>query len=387
MAADGSGEGIARWIEAEAGRIAAAAPDQLARLVDVSTPSGDLAGAEAAIAHVLRMLPDGATVERVPCSTAGHADDLIARVTGAGERRIVLVGHLDTVVPHIDHRPLHREDGRLVGSGTIDMKGGDVVALGVLHALATSPDAPPFAEATLLLVNDEEWRMVPFAHLERFAGFDACLCFEGGQLGPDGEEAVVVKRKAAGTLRVRAHGREAHSGSAPDKGVSALLALARAAEAIASHHDPKGPDALTSVPTIIRSGESFNVVPARGEVIADLRAHDDAAFQRVIDAMPPEVGGARLEPELLRRWPGMDAREAAAPTLARARELLGAPLHAGARGGASDASHLATVIPVSIDGLGPRGGGAHAPHEFVLEDSLAKRARVALAVAAAALGA
>jgi glutamate carboxypeptidase len=83
----------------------------------------------------------------------------------------------------------------------------------------------------------------------------------------------------------------------------------------------------------------------------------------------------------------MDAREATAPTLARASELLGAPVHGGARGGASDASHLAGAIPVTVDGLGPRGGGAHAPHEFVSADSIVRRARVALAVAAAALGA
>jgi glutamate carboxypeptidase len=375
------------WIAAEAQRIAAAAPEQLERLVGVSSPSGDLAGAEAAIAVVRTLLPPGAEVDRIPCSTPGHAEDVVARVRGGGERRLLLLGHLDTVIPHADHRPLSVDGDKLIGPGTVDMKGGDVIAAGVLRALAEGDGAPPFAEVALLLVNDEEWRMVPFGHVERFAGFDACLCFEAGQLGPDGEEAVVVKRKAAGTLRIRAHGREAHSGSAPDKGVSALLALAGAAQAIASAHDPHGPDALTAVPTILRTGDAFNVVPARGELIADLRAESDAAFDRVTDAVPDEVDGARLEAELLRRWPGMDAREAVAPMLARASDLLGAPIHAGARGGASDASHLAGSVPLTVDGLGPRGGGAHAPHEFVSVDSLERRARVALAVAAAALGA
>ena len=374
------------WIGSWTERIAAEAPDQLERLVAISSPSGDLAGAEAAIAVTRTMLPPGAEVERLPCSTPGHADDFLARVRGDGRGRLLLLGHLDTVIPHADHRPLTRDGDTLVGSGTVDMKGGDVLAAGVLRALAEGDGSgPSFEEVSLLLVNDEEWRMVPFAHLDRLAGYDACLCFEAGQHTPDGEEAVIVKRKAAGTLRVRAHGRESHSGTAPDKGINALLALAAAAQAIASRHEPDGADALTSVPTIIRSGDAFNVVPARGEVVADLRAHDDAAFQRVIDAVPAEVGGARLEAELLRRWPGMDAREAAAPTLRAAGELLGAPVHGGARGGASDASHLAGVVPVTIDGLGPRGGGAHAPHEFVLTESLAGRARVALAVAAAAL--
>ena len=55
------------------------------------------------------------------------------------------------------------------------------------------------------------------------------------------------------------------------------------------------------------------------------------------------------------------------------------------RGGASDASHMAGHVELSIDGLGPRGGGAHAPREYILADSLRTRAEVALAVTAAAL--
>jgi glutamate carboxypeptidase len=104
-------------------------------------------------------------------------------------------------------------------------------------------------------------------------------------------------------------------------------------------------------------------------------------------AVPSEVGGATLTVRNLREWPGMDARDAAAPVLRRAGELLGRPIVPASRGGASDASHLATVIPLTIDGLGPLGGGAHAPDEHVLAPSLHRRAEVALAVADAVLGA
>jgi glutamate carboxypeptidase len=55
------------------------------------------------------------------------------------------------------------------------------------------------------------------------------------------------------------------------------------------------------------------------------------------------------------------------------------------RGGASDASHLAPSIPLTVDGLGPRGGKAHNPGEFVIDASLAGRAEVALAVIDAVL--
>jgi glutamate carboxypeptidase len=55
------------------------------------------------------------------------------------------------------------------------------------------------------------------------------------------------------------------------------------------------------------------------------------------------------------------------------------------RGGASDASHFAPSIALTVDGLGPRGGAAHNPGEFVLAPSLRGRAEVALALAAQVL--
>jgi glutamate carboxypeptidase len=195
-----------------------------------------------------------------------------------------------------------------------------------------------------------------------------------------------VRRKAAGTIRVRGHGRTAHSGSAPDRGRNALLALAAAAQAVAARHDPAGPAHLTAVPTVLRSGDAFNVVPGAGELFCDLRADDLAAIEAVLQAIPNEVGGVRLEAELIRRWPGMHSEAAVAPLLARASELLGREVAPAARGGASDASHFAATIPLTLDGLGPRGGKAHNPEEFVLEASLRPRAEVALAVILAALG-
>ena len=81
----------------------------------------------------------------------------------------------------------------------------------------------------------------------------------------------------------------------------------------------------------------------------------------------------------------MHSEAATAPLLARATGLLGRTVAPAARGGASDASHFAGSIPLTVDGLGPRGGKAHNPEEFVLEAALRPRAEVALAVIAAAL--
>ena len=370
------------WVRAEAAHLAARFERDLAALVAVSSPSGDAIAFEECAAVAVALAPEEASVERPACSSPNHAPDLLVRLHGTGRARLLLVGHLDTVHAHGSHQPIERVDNRLVGSGSVDMKGGDVLALGVLRALIDR--RADFAEVALLLVGDEEWRTAPFVHVDRFAGWDACLCFEAGALAR-GDEAVVVKRKGAGTIRVSATGRAAHSGSAPDDGANALLALSAAAAAVAARHDPDGPDRLTAVPTVIRSGDAFNVVPASGELLCDVRADSLAAIDAVEGAVPGEVGGARLQTELLRRWPPMDSRGATAGLLARAADAAGRRIVASGRGGASDASHFAPAIALTVDGLGPRGGAAHNPDEHVLVDSIEPRAQIALAMTLAVL--
>jgi glutamate carboxypeptidase len=365
-------------IAADAAEIAAHAERELEALVAISTPSGDVDGAEEAIALCAALLPPAAEIERVPCSTPGNPPDLIARIAGTGAGKLLLLGHLDTVVAHHAHRPLSRDGDRLYGPGTVDMKGGVVLALGVARALSAGSET--FEELSVLLVTDEEWRSTQFVHVDRFAGYDACMCFEAGERTAAGEEAVVVKRKAAGTLRVGATGRAAHSGSAPDKGRNALLALAQLALALADHHDPSGPDRLSVVPTVVHSGAALNVVPAEGELLLDMRADGLDAFESVLAAVPAEIDGVSLEGAMQRRWPGMDARAATSELLAAAAGRLGRPIAAASRGGASDASHFAASIDWTVDGLGPRGGNAHNPGEFVLTASLHERAEVALAL-------
>jgi glutamate carboxypeptidase len=371
------------WIATTAAAIARHAERELDALVAVSSPSGDVHGAEEAVRVATAFLPDEAEAERVPCSSKGYAPDLLARIRGTGDQRLLLIGHLDTVHAHEAHKPPARDGDKLVGSGAVDMKGGDVLALGVLRALVPMPER--YAEVALLFVNDEEWRVGELHHAADFEGWDACLCFEAGQTDANGDDEVVVKRKAAATLRVEATGQSSHSGSAPEKGRNALLALAAAAQAVAACHDPGGADRLSSVPTIMSSGDAFNVVPDRGELFADVRADRLAAFAPVLEAVPESVGGATLRAELVRRWPGMDARAATAPLLEAAGARLGRPVHGGERGGASDASHVSQYVPLTIDGLGPRGGGAHTPQEYVSLPTLVSRAQVALAIVAALL--
>jgi hypothetical protein len=91
---------------------------ELEALVAVSSPSGDVEGAEECVALATAFMPPEAEIERIDCSTPDHAQDLVGRVRGKGTRRLLLLGHLDTVVHHGAHRPVTRDGDRLIGSNT-----------------------------------------------------------------------------------------------------------------------------------------------------------------------------------------------------------------------------------------------------------------------------
>ena len=94
------------WVQREGLEIARHAVRELEALVAVSSPSGDVHGAEECAAVCSALLPADAEVERPTCSSPGHAPDLVATLRGTGSRRILLLGHVDTVVAHPHHKPL-----------------------------------------------------------------------------------------------------------------------------------------------------------------------------------------------------------------------------------------------------------------------------------------
>ncbi len=188
------------WIEQAAAEIGSGAPRELEALVAVSSPSGDVHGANECASVCAALVPDEATIERVPCSSPGHAEDLVARAAR------------DRGAARAAARPRrHRRRARRAPPAAARRRAAARLRLGRhegrrrprhRRAARASPRAPSSTrELALLLVCDEEWRTADFGHVERFAGFDACLCFEAGELA-GADEGVVVQRKAAGTVHV-----------------------------------------------------------------------------------------------------------------------------------------------------------------------------------------
>ena len=180
---------------------------------------------------------------------------------------------------------------RLVGSGAVDMKGGIALALGVMRALAAAArgvrrDRP--ARRQRRGVANRRLRSRPTAcRLRRLS-----LLRGGRARTRRARRGWSARRKAAATMRVTARGLAAHSGSAPERGRNALLALGEAARRIAALNDPGGAERLTAVPTVLHAGDAFNVVPAEGELVCDLRADSLDAFEPLLGALPARSTGS-----------------------------------------------------------------------------------------------
>lgn len=354
----------------------------LEELVSIESPSTEPLAVAALARRIDRELSEigggggggGLPAELIPVPGAGPV--LRARAPGNG---VFLLGHLDTVwdLGTLRRRPLRVEGGRLYGPGAFDMKGGIVVLLFALKALAARGSVPP---VTVFLTPLEEVGCEPYRDLmeSSMRPCRAVLGFEPAWPGG----AVKTRRKGSATVTLRARGVSAHAGADLARGANAILELSRRlldAQALA---DP-GAGVTLNVGTV-RGGTRANVVPDAAEAEIDVRFPTLADGERVCEALASlRPSDSRIQLQIdrgpfyppLERTPGVAAafREAQA-----AATDLGLPaLTEVATGGASEASFAAALGVPTLDGLGADGDGAHAVHEHVLLSSLPDRAALA----------
>ncbi|HVL91092.1 MAG TPA: M20 family metallopeptidase [Actinomycetota bacterium] len=344
--------------------------DMLEALVSAESPSNDPALCAKA-ARVLFDIIGGAADETV--SSGGH-EHYVWR--WGGEPRVLLIGHLDTVWPAgtINRWPFTVDGERATGPGCFDMKAGLVIAGEALRALGST-------EGVTLLVNtDEELGSGTSQSLieAEAAGATATLVLEPGH-----DDAMKVARKGVAMYVLRMRGRAAHAGLEPENGVNAIIEAAHQVRAIAALGDQSRGTTVT--PTVLAAGSARNVVPALAVVEVDARFTDMAEAGRVDTAMRDltaslpgaaiEVTGGVNRPPLERR---MSER-----LYALAREIgpsVGWVPGAAEVGGGSDGNYTAAMGIETIDGLGGRGGNAHAEGEWIDLSSLPARARMLAAL-------
>ena len=296
-----------------------------------------------------------------------------------GGRSVLLIGHMDTVFDPgtAAARPFRTEDGRAYGPGVTDMKGGLLTGIYALAALRELPGGLPFARLTFVANPDEEIGSPTSTAIikELAADADVCLVLECARANGD----IVSSRKGIVDARVTVHGRAAHAGVEPEKGRSAILAAAQLVPAL---HALTGrwPGVTCNV-GVIDGGTRPNVVAEEAHLELDIRAiHGDdldaavAAIRELIAA--PAVPDVTMDMETMASWRPMEKLERSGRLVDLAVTLagrLGFDLRDAATGGASDANTTSGMGIPSLDGLGPIGGGDHAPAEYLELDSIVPR--------------
>ena len=294
--------------------------------------------------------------------------------------RVLLVGHHDTVFPlgALAARPFAVRDGRATGPGVFDMKAGIVQAI---HALTLLDELDGIE---MLITADEEVGSKTSRALieERAMACGAVLVLEPSADGG----ALKTARKGTGTFEVIVHGRAAHAGLEPEKGINSLVAAAQLITRIATFGDPEKETTVT--PTVATAGTADNVVPALTRVRVDARVVAPGEKERVehlMSTLSSDVPGAAVEVSGgLDRPPMPESASTSLFALAvAAAEDAGWPAVRGvAVGGGSDGNFTAAIGVPTLDGLGAVGGGAHADHEYVLTDTMVDRARLVAAIVA-----
>ena len=357
-------------------------------LVEIESPSDNKAAADRAaeaVAHRFSQLGGKLRIHQAK----DFGNHLQVDFAGDSDAKpVLLLGHYDTVYPlgTLATMPCRAVGDKLTGPGVLDMKSG--IAL-ILHALAAlqdwhKQDLPKEAwhggsprPVTVFLVSDEEVGSDSSRSItESLAKEAAAVLVLEPSYGLQG--AVKTARKGVGGYLVKVTGKASHAGLDFQKGVNAILELARQIERISSFTDLK--KGLTVNVGIVSGGSRTNVVPADAAAQVDVRIarlKDAAGIDKKMRSLRPfnrkckmEITGGINRPPM-ERTAGVAALYAQASAIARE---LGWKLGEAAVGGGSDGNFTASMGIPTLDGLGAVGDGAHAPHEHILISELPRRA-------------
>jgi len=363
-----------------------AAEALLARVVDIESPTEDVAGVRAVgevFAGELRAIGFQTRWVELPpeMKRAGH---LVAETAGTQGKRLLLLGHLDTVLAG---EPFRRDGTRAYGTGTADMKGGNVVMLQALRALHAA-GALEDRRITVLLTGDEEDAGMPLAvsrepMLALARQSDAALSFEAAIDG-----TATIGRRGINSWTLKVTGETGHSSGifGAERGSGAVYEAARI---LADFQAELGSEKyLTINPSVVVGGTKAalddyrgtaegktNVIApvaiARGDIRYLSLEQEKSAVERMqaIVARHLPRTGATLEFDdgaypPMTPTPGNEALLALLDGASRDLGLGPVAALDPADRGAGDIGFISHLLP-SLDGLGSGGGGnSHAPGEY-----------------------
>lgn len=351
--------------------------EDLGVLVNIDSGTYTPAGVERVASYLRpRFAEAGCDVELRPGTRMGP--QLVARRAGTGRGRVLLIGHMDTVFPEGEagRRPFKIEDGRAYGPGVLDMKSGLLVGLYALRLLHEAGEAP-YAALTMLCNSDEEVGSPESGPLVRELAreADAAIVLEPGR----GLEDVTVARKGVATFTLEVEGLAAHAGVEPELGYSAILELAHRVVALQALNGSI--EGVTVNVGTVQGGERPNIVPDRAVAKIDVRAPSREAVAAIEAALGQACATATVPGTRLHLSGGFmhqpfeqtpASKDLFDHAQAAAREL-GLELRGRSTGGGSDGNTTAAAGVATLDGMGPSGGLAHNPGEWISVASIAPR--------------
>lgn len=379
-----------------------AAVELLGRTVDINSGTLNVEG-QRRVYDVLapHFQALGFEVRYVQPAVEDRGGHLVATRSGSRGKRLLLIGHMDTVFE--EDSPFQRfelmDDSIARGPGVGDMKGGNVViwsALQALHAEGALDDV----SITVILTGDEERPGDPLEEARRAlvdAGVqaDVALGFEGGTPGLG-----VVARRSSSAWRIDVTATTAHSSRVfrDDVGAGAIYEAGRILEDFYS--EIRGEENLTfNAATLVAGteaswddetarGSAFgktNVVPPTAVLTGDIRTLTNEQLNRTRDKMRAIVArslpGTSSTVTFSEGYPSMPPTEGNYQLLAMLSEVSQAlgtgPVEAFDPGqrGAADISFVADYVEAGLDGLGPDGDGSHTVEETVNLHSLERAAQ------------
>ena len=349
-------------------------------LVDVESPSGDIEGSRAVVDLLVQAagkLPCVDAIERVDVPDFGQ-HLVIKAFQKQDQQQILMVGHTDTVHSRgsLSERPWRREAGKIYGPGIFDMKANCALAIEVLRTLVELQATPAYGVTLVLTCDEEVGSLSGWPFIEKAAKAQPVRCAFVMEPPASGGR-VKTSRKGTGIFAIKVEGKAAHAGLEPEKGASAILELARQTEQL--HAINLSGSGITLNVGVVRGGTRSNVVAAEAQGEIDVRFSTEAEsheIERILSNLKPIDERTRVFVSGSINRPPMERTPAVIELFEKARAIaaeLDFELGEAQVGGASDGNFLAAMgIPV-LDGLGISGDGAHAVHEHIEADDIARR--------------
>ena len=346
----------------------------------VSMPSGPWAKADArkltqAVGEDFEAL--GLTVNAIACEKVGP---VLECRWGRGPKRLLLMGHLDTVFPREEGQPFRLEENRVYGSGVTDMKGGVAILHQALKAALPSLDPEKCSLVVVLNCDEELGSPESGPHILRnakecFATLSFEPCRPGGGL--------VCERKGVTSFALHCTGIRGHAGAAYKQCASAIQELcARITELYTLRDDDR--DISLNI-GVIEGGTAENVVADAASLRGEFRYYDQAYQAPLMEKIraiceKPGVPGTTTALSFGASHPALRRNERSLALMRMAQEIAredGRELYEESTGGAGDIAIAGLAGIPCLDGLGLEGEGVHTIHEVGYVDSILPQIRLA----------